>query len=455
LPPWLRLSVAAVLLALMPVAPVQGAGTEEAVRQCQALMPAFVRAPMGITIGLQRRAPDEPLGVRLDWRAAGEAGEIEEGWLICWFLPRASAAEAWQMTELESSKYGLMRRYDIQQLLKFQRLRPDDRERVKVDTASPWTPVLIGLQQGINGFGLGCIYALIALGFTLIYAAGRVINFAFGEIFALGAFLMLFGYLLSGRGEGWNMLAVAPAATGAVATAAMAGWAIERLVFRPLRGRGLLAPLVAAVGLSIVLQEAMRLLQGPKTRWLPPSAEPWPVIQGLGFDVYASRMHLAIGIATAVIAGVLWLLATRTRTGRAFRAAIEDGAMAALLGVDVGRALAAVFSLGAALAGLAGALAAYHYGPVDFHMGSSVSFKALTGAVVGGLGSVPGAFLGGFVVAGVETAAAGSFGGQWRDIFVFGLLILFLIFRPAGLLGGRALQPDRRASQAEDASTGR
>lgn len=436
LPPWLRLSVAAVLLALMPVAPVQGAGTEEAVRQCQALMPAFVRAPMGITIGLQRRAPDEPLGVRLDWRAAGEAGEIEEGWLICWFLPRASAAEAWQMTELESSKYGLMRRYEIQQLHKLLRVMAYEPQRFDAADSAAGRALYL-LQQAINALSLGSVYALIAVGFTLVYGITRAINFAFGEVYMLGAFLaylasVVIAVLFGQVGVG----AVLLVGVGASLIMAAAGWAMDKLVFVPLRGAPAGAALIAAIGLSLSMKDAARLLQGPKTRYLlTEDLTSWPIVTGHGFDVYLSKGHLAVGLSVAAIGGLLWRLRRHSRFGRCQRACDQDPRMAALLGVDVNRTIALTFALGGALAGAGGVFAGLQYGVINFHMGTLMGFKALTAALVGGLGSPLGAILGALIVAAIESFAAAFLGSEWKDIAVFAALVLVLLLRPGGLLG--------------------
>jgi branched-chain amino acid transport system permease protein len=162
------------------------------------------------------------------------------------------------------------------------------------------------------------------------------------------------------------------------------------------------------------------------------------VIENDTFDVYVSRNHLIVAGATALIALGLWFVLRRLPLGRSMRAAAEDARMAMLLGVDPDRTVGAAFLFGGALAGVAGAFTAIHYGPVNFHMGLIIGFKALTASIVGGIGSIPGALLGGLLVALVEAAAAVAVGSEWREIAVFGLLAVLLIFRPSGLLGPRS-----------------
>lgn len=419
------------------------ADTGAAVEICHGLLPGFVRWPRGLTVEIQPGEAETPTGVRLAWDDDAADQEAGGGSILCWFLPLEETGGAWQIGRVDSSKYGMLSRYDVQQLYKLLRLRPSDPERRKVDADSPLAPWLYLLQQAINAVSLGGLYALVAVGFTLIYAGGRVINFAFGEIFMIGAFLALFGYVLH-RAEGGLVVALLSPVV-VVGACAVLGWSIHRLMFRRLAGAGLLPPMIAAIGLSIALREAVRLLQGPRTRWLPPiEGWSWAVVTGRGFDVYVSGGHLTIVAATALAAFMLWQVGRATRIGRSFRAASDDGLAAALMGVPIERLFGATFALGAAFAGAAGGFAAWHYGPVDFHMGSLVGLKALTGAIVGGIGSVPGAFVGGLVVASVEVGAAALVGGAWRDIAVFGLLVLFLVFRPYGLFG-RAFDPFGKA----------
>jgi len=422
------------LLAAQPAAAQVEPPVERAVDICRTLLPGFVESPVGLEMVVQRGGSDEPTGISLSWSGDAAYPDLGGGHIRCWFLPLESAGYRWQIGTIDSSEYGTLTRYDVQQLIKLLRLRPIDPDRVKVDQGSPLTPWLYALQQAINAICLGGLYAMIAVGFTLIYAGGRVINFAHGEIYMIGAFLALLGFVLGQTGSAPAIALLTPIVV--VGVCGLGGWALYRLVFRRLIGGGLLPPLIAAIGLAIVLRESVRLLHGPKTRWMPPlEGWSWPVVTGRGFDVYVSGGHLVIMAATAAAALALWSVGRYTRIGRSFRAAAEDAGAAALLGVPVGRLFGAAFALGAAFAGASGGFAAWHYGPVDFHMGTLVGLKALTAAIVGGIGSVPGAFVGAFAVAAVEVGASALIGGAWRDIVVFGLLVVLLVLRPQGLFG--------------------
>lgn len=428
-----------VLLFVLIASPASAAGNEEAVRRCQELMPAFVKAPLGVTIDIQDQGPNAPFGVRLGWRApaVGDTSKIKEGWIVCWFLPRATVNEAWQMTELQSSEFGLMRRYDIQQLYKLLRMMQYKPQTFTQEADTLHGRALYVLQQTINALSLGCVYALIAIGFTLVYGITRVINFAFGDLYMFGAFTaylasVVIAYIFGSVG----LAAVLAIAVGASFIMGAAGWTMDKLVFQPLRTASITAALIAAIGLSLTMRDGVRLLQGPKTRYLlTKDLGTWPIITGHGFDVYLSKGHLAVALGTMLIGGLLWWLTFNSDFGRSQRACAQDARMAALLGVDVNRTIALTFALGGALAGTGGVFAGLQYGVINFHMGTLMGFKALTAALVGGIGSLPGAFLGALIIAAVECYTAAFLGSEWKDIAVFALLVLVLLFRPAGLLG--------------------
>jgi len=432
----------AVCAPTLGIAQAAATGNEEAVRRCQELMPAFVKAPLGVAIGLQDQGPAQPFGVRLDWRATAAAEStgapaIKEGWMICWFLPRKSAEDAWQMTQLDSSEFGVMRRYDIQQLYKILRLMQYQPQSFDPDADSAKGRALYLLQQTINAVSLGCVYALIAIGFTLVYGITRVINFAFGEIYMLGAFTaFLASIVITYYFGSVGIAALLLVGLGAGVIMGAAGWAMDKLVFLPLRGGPTTAALIAAIGLSMSMKDSVRLLQGPKTRYLlTKDLTTWPIVTGHGFDIHLSKGHLAVAIGTMIIGGLLWRLSVRSDFGRSQRACAQDPRMAALLGVDVNRIVGLTFVMGGALAGAGGVFAGLQYGVINFHMGALMGFKALTAALVGGIGSLPGAFLGALIIAAVECFTAAFLGSQWKDIAVFALLVLILLLRPAGLLG--------------------
>ena len=427
-----------VLLPLLAISIPGGARAQaqgDAVSHCQDMLRAFDRSPLSISIETEDKGLGETTAVRIDWQS--EKGPDAGGWIICYFLPRHSESDAWQIQQLDTSRYGPMGRYEIQQLLKLEHL--EDLIPSQAEPKAPTTPestALYFLQQGINAVSLGCVYALIALGFTLVYGISRAINFAFGEVYMMGAYFILLTnaaalYVLGQTGTGVLLLILA----GGLAVSAAYGWAMERTVFRPLRGAPSTVPLIAAIGLSIILKESVRLLQGAKTRYLlVEELQSWPLVTGHGFDVYVNQGHVMVAAATVVMLALLWWVSMRTRFGRQQRACAQDPHMARLLGVDVDRTIAATFMIGGTLAGAAGIFAGAQYGVINFHMGTLMGFKALTAALLGGIGSLPGAVLGGMLIALTETLTAALVGAAWKDIAVFIVLVLVLWLRPGGLL---------------------
>jgi branched-chain amino acid transport system permease protein len=413
-----------------------------AVSHCQDMVRAFDRSPSSISIEADDRGLGEPAVVRIDWTS--DNGPEKEGWIICYFLPRHSESDAWQLQQLDTSRYGTMSRYEIQQLFKLEHL--EDLIPAETEPKTPPTPVATALyfaQQGINAVSLGCVYALIALGFTLVYGITRAINFAFGEVYMLGAYFILLTsaaalYSLGQTGTGVMLLVLL---AGLIVSAAY-GWAMDRTVFRPLRNAPSTVPLIAAIGLSILLKESVRLLQGAKTRYLlVEQLQSWPLVTGHGFDLYLSQGHAMVGGATLVMLTLLWWVSMRTRFGRQQRACAQDPHMARLLGVDVDKTIALTFMIGGALAGAAGIFAGAQYGVINFHMGTLIGFKALTAALLGGIGSLPGAVLGGMLIAFTETFTAMLVGEAWKDIAVFVVLVLVLLLRPGGLLATLRIVP--------------
>lgn len=434
----------ALLLAGLPLGPALALPPVEPLRRCQALLPGFVQNPVELRSQTAIHGPDEPAAVRFDWLRPGEGGAARDGYIVCYFLPRTETGGAWQLHALDSDRFGRLERYDIQQLHKLirQSFRAGQRPALE-NAADPATLALVhGMQQAINAASLGALYGLVAVGFTLAFAVSGVFNLAFGTIFTLGAFQAFFAYGLGQRalGDGWFALVPLLLLWAAVGGGA-ASWAGERLAFGPIlrRAEGATArqaTLVAAAGLLILQQEGLRLLQGPKTRWLPyRDGGTWTLLDLPGFPLVVSRGHLAVLVATLLlVVGLSWLL-RRTRGGLALRAVADDPGAAALLGVSVSRVVGGAYLLAGALAGVAGAFAFLHYGAVNFHIGLLMGFKALTAAILGGIGSVAGALAGGFLVAAVEALAAGLGLSAWKDVLVFLLLCAVLILRPTGLFG--------------------
>lgn len=293
------------------------------------------------------------------------------------------------------------------------------------------------LQQLINGITLGAIYGLIAIGYTMVYGIIGMINFAHGEIYMLGAFITLIAYLATttiGGGSVAMGLLVALAAT--MAFTALWGWAVERIAYRPLRGAPKLAPLISAIGMSIVLQNFTQITQGARVKPLPPVIQGgFTLVEGEHFSVHLSVLQIVIVVLTLVLMAAFTWIITRTPLGRAQRATEQDMKMAALLGVDVDRIISATFVMGAMLAAVAGFMVTLYYGVIDFYIGFLAGIKAFTAAVLGGIGSLPGAMLGGLLIGLIEAFWSGYFSIEYKDVAAFSILVLVLLFRPTGLLG--------------------
>ncbi len=292
-------------------------------------------------------------------------------------------------------------------------------------------------QQLINGLTLGAVYGLIAIGYSMVYGIIGMINFAHGDIFMIGAFHALIVFLILGYlGITWVPLALLIVLLVAVVLTAAYGWSVERVAYRPLRGAPRLAPLISAIGMSIFLQNFVQLTQGARGKPLH-SVIPGGITlaeQG-GFSVKLSWMQLIIWATTIVLVlGFTWLIRS-TALGRAQRACQQDMKMASLVGIDVDRTISTTFVIGASLAAVAGLMVTLYYGVIDFYIGFVAGIKAFTAAVLGGIGSLPGAMLGGMLIGLIEAFWSGYFSIEYKDVAAFGILVLVLIFRPTGLLG--------------------
>jgi branched-chain amino acid transport system permease protein len=298
------------------------------------------------------------------------------------------------------------------------------------------------LQQLINGLTLGSIYGLIAIGYTMVYGIIGMINFAHGEIYMIGAFISIIAFVVLGFvGVSYVPLALVLVLLTTMGFTATYGWTVERIAYRPLRGSFRLAPLISAIGTSIFLQNYVQILQGARGKPMPPLVQGgFTVYEGGGFGVRLSYLQLLIILVTlALMAGFTTVIAT-TPLGRAQRACEQDMHMAALLGVDVDRVISTTFVMGAALAAVAGLMVTLYYGVVDFFIGFLAGVKAFTAAVLGGIGSLPGAMLGGILIGLIEAFWSGYFSVEYKDVSVFVVLILVLVFRPTGLLGRPELE---------------
>jgi branched-chain amino acid transport system permease protein len=294
------------------------------------------------------------------------------------------------------------------------------------------------LQQLINGLTLGAIYGLIAIGYTMVYGIIGMINFAHGEVYMIGAFVALIGILaLTSVGIVSVPLILLLVIIGAMAVAGLYGWTIERLIYRPLRGTPRLAPLISAIGLSIFLQQYVQLTQGGRVKTLAPLVQGgFTLMQGTdGFTVAISNLQIVVFVVTVTLMTGLTLIIDRTELGRAQRAVAADPVMAALCGIDVDRTISITFVIGAALAAVAGVMVVLYYGVIDFFIGFLAGLKAFTAAVLGGVGSLPGALLGGLLLGLVESFWSGYADAAYKDVAAYAILVLVLIFRPSGLLG--------------------
>ena len=293
------------------------------------------------------------------------------------------------------------------------------------------------VQQLINGLALGSIYGLIAIGYTMVYGIIGMINFAHGDIFMVGAFIALIAFLaLTALGVTAIPLALLLVLILAMVLTAVWGWTVERLAYRPLRESFRLAPLITAIGMSIVLQNFIQVAQGARVKPLPPVITGgYELFKQGEFTVIVSNIQILIVMTMLVLMTVFWLLITRTALGRAQRACEQDRLMAALSGVNVDRTISLTFVLGASLAAVAGLLYLLYYGVIDFFIGFVVGIKAFTAAVFGGIGSIPGAMLGGLIIGLIETFWSAYFTIEYKDVAAFSMLAIVLIFFPTGLLG--------------------
>lgn len=289
-----------------------------------------------------------------------------------------------------------------------------------------------------NGLFVGSFYALVALGYSMVYGIIKLLNFAHGDLYMLGAFT---GFAMLGAMGGLvhssSLVALLVVLVLTMVTTGTAGLAIERVAYRPLRGMPRLSLLITAVGASFALEYGTRITAGPNPRVYPVR------LDGTSVNVLGARVTMQqlvlMAISVALMAGLAVLIG-RTRQGRAMRAIALDPKASLLMGINVDAVIARTFFIGSAMAGAAGVMAGGYYGKIDFLMGFIIGLKAFTAAVIGGIGNVPGTMLGALVLGMLESFGTHWVGGEWRDVFAFGFLILFLTVRPTGLLGERVTE---------------
>lgn len=284
-----------------------------------------------------------------------------------------------------------------------------------------------------SGLTRGAIYALIALGYTMVYGIIGLINFAHGEIYMIGAFtsfivatvLSIYGFPL--------LAIILLAGTAAAVWSSAYGYTIEKIAYKPLRSAPRLSPLISAIGMSIFLQNYVLLAQTSDFLPFPTLIEDFAFMEPYAHIVGST--DIVILITTAVVMIILTFLIKFTQIGKAMRATSQDKTMAMLVGINVNRVISVTFIIGSALAAIGGMLIATHIGQINFYIGFIAGIKAFTAAVLGGIGSIPGAVLGSLVLGLTESFATGYVSSDYEDVFAFSLLVLILIFKPSGLLG--------------------
>ncbi len=291
-------------------------------------------------------------------------------------------------------------------------------------------------EQLINGLTLGSIYGLIAIGYTMVYGIIGMINFAHGDVFMVSVFLGLMAFIAVTTIVSWIPLALILVLIIAMILTAVWGWTVERVAYRPLRGSFRLAPLITAIGMSIILQNFVQIMQGSRSHSVQPIIKGgYDLMERDGFVVFLQNKQILIIVLTLVLMTVFSMIISRTSLGRAQRACEQDSKMAELLGVNVDRTISLTFVMGASLAAVAGLMYVINYGSAHFFDGFVPGIKAFTAAVLGGIGSMPGAMLGGLLIGLIEVFWSAYFSSEYKDVAAFSVLVIMLIFLPSGILG--------------------
>ncbi|MQL48259.1 high-affinity branched-chain amino acid ABC transporter permease LivH [Photorhabdus khanii] len=293
------------------------------------------------------------------------------------------------------------------------------------------------LQQMLNGVTLGSTYALIAIGYTMVYGIIGMINFAHGEVYMIGSyvsFIVIAALMMMGIDLGW--LLITAAFLTSIVIASTYGWSIERVAYKPVRHSKRLIALISAIGMSIFLQNYVSLSQGSRDLALPGLITgQWVLSESDGFSASITAMQLIIWVVTFLAMLVLTMFIRYSRMGRACRACAEDLKMAGLLGINTDKVISLTFVIGAAMAAVAGVLLGQFYGVINPYIGFMAGMKAFTAAVLGGIGSIPGAMIGGLILGVSEALTSAYLSTEYKDAVSFALLIVVLLFMPTGILG--------------------
>ncbi|WP_313655014.1 high-affinity branched-chain amino acid ABC transporter permease LivH [Pantoea sp.] len=293
------------------------------------------------------------------------------------------------------------------------------------------------IQQMLNGVTLGSTYALIAIGYTMVYGIIGMINFAHGEVYMIGSyvsFIVIAALMMMGIDTGWLMIAAG--FVMAILISSAYGWSIERVAYKPVRSSKRLIALISAIGMSIFLQNYVSLTQGSRDLALPGLITgQWTVGESNGFAATISTMQVVIWVVTFLAMLALTTFIRYSRMGRACRACAEDLKMASLLGINTDRVISLTFVIGAAMAAVAGVLLGQFYGSINPFIGFMAGMKAFTAAVLGGIGSIPGAMIGGLVLGIAEALTSAYLSTEYKDVVSFALLIGVLLVMPTGILG--------------------
>jgi branched-chain amino acid transport system permease protein len=296
------------------------------------------------------------------------------------------------------------------------------------------------IQQLVNGLTIGTFYALVALGYTMVYGVLKLINFAHGDLFMWGTLVGWAGLtLVFGAVLDMPQVAFLLSAVVAMMIIGGVGVVIERIAYRPLRTAGRLSPVISALGVAFILESVARNVTGASYQVYPPNLVPSLSLQ-LTSEVRVSLTQVIVFIGSLLLMLGLYLFVQRTRVGTAMRAVSLSHDISYLMGINVDRIIALTFFIGPALGAIAGMMVGLYYGSFDFSLGWVFGLKAFVAAILGGIGNIPGAVVGGFILGIIETMGAGYISAQWKDVIAYAILIIILIVRPTGLLGERVAE---------------